>query len=87
MLELQPLYNKHNEYLCVYGIEVKGHETDGKTIVFFKADKRKERDEDGDNDQEIVLFHIAYEVSTHKVQSLEYDLVKIVITKEIDKEF
>ena len=33
----------------------------------------------------IVPFHIAYAVSTHKVQGLEYRSVKIVITDEVDE--
>lgn len=51
----------------------------------FKVDLQNDRDEDDDNLDAIVPFQIAYAVSIHKAQGLEYDSVKIVITNEIEE--
>ena len=49
--------------------------------------KNKNVDEDDDHStsKTIVPFQIAYAVSIHKAQGLEYDSVKIVITDEVDE--
>ena len=59
----------------------------GKSVVRFPVKKRKAGDDDNDNtDVETnVPFQIAYAVSIHKAQGLEYNSVKIVITKEVDE--
>lgn len=58
-----------------------------KSVVRFPVKKRQEGDDDGDEmDMETnVPFQIAYAVSIHKAQGLEYKSVKIIITKEIDE--
>ena len=60
-------------------------EWEGKSIVEFVVKKRVERDSDADYSQEVVPFQIAYAVSIHKAQGLEYDSVKVVITEDIDE--
>lgn len=47
----------------------------------------KSADEDGDESISltVVPFQIAYAVSIHKAQGLEYDSVKIVITDEVEE--
>jgi len=58
----------------------------GNSVVRFYVDKSN--DLDGDNDTEIdavVPFQIAYAVSIHKAQGLEYESVKVVITEDIDE--
>ena len=49
--------------------------------------KNKNVDEDDDHStsKTMVPFQIAYAVSIHKAQGLEYDSVKIVITDEVDE--
>lgn len=49
--------------------------------------KLKHADEDGDERTSftIVPFQIAYTVSIHKAQGLEYDSVKIVITDAVEE--
>ena len=45
------------------------------------------RDEDSEGDSpksSIVPFQVAYAVSIHKAQGLEYDSVKIVVTKDVE---
>ncbi len=60
--------------------------TPGKAIIKFYVDNS--HDFDGDDDTEIstvVPFQIAYAVSIHKAQGLEYNSVKVVITEDIDQ--
>ena len=48
--------------------------------------KNKSTDEDDDNvSKNMMPFQIAYAVSIHKAQGLEYDSVKIIITDDIDE--
>lgn len=57
----------------------------GKSIIKFFVDQKSDSDEDSDSvDESDIPFQIAYAVSIHKAQGLEYDSVKIVITKEVD---
>ena len=64
------------------GITDKDH-----TIVRFYVYKNKsvDEDDDGNTARTIVPFQIAYAISIHKAQGLEYDSVKIVITDEVDE--
>lgn len=56
-----------------------------KSIVKFYVNRFKNVDEDDDiNSKAVVPFSIAYAVSIHKSQGLEYDCVKVIITNEID---
>lgn len=55
----------------------------GKSVVRLAVKKKNAGD---DEDAETnVPFQIAYAVSIHKAQGLEYNSVKIVITKEVDE--
>jgi len=55
------------------------------SVIRFCVNKLKSTDEDDDfPSKEIVPFQVAYAVSIHKAQGLEYNSVKIVITDEID---
>lgn len=55
-----------------------------KTLIELSVTKSYEEDYDKDTEEEaIVPFQIAYAVSIHKSQGLEYDSVKLVITNEI----
>lgn len=57
-----------------------------KSIVGFWVYKKEENDDDSDGDiTTVVPFQIAYAVSIHKAQGLEYDSVKVVITEDIDE--
>lgn len=69
-----------------YDIELLDPITPGKSVIKFYVLKKKNSDNDetdfsGDTD---VQFQIAYAVSIHKAQGLEYDSVKVIITEEID---
>lgn len=58
---------------------------EGKSIVEFSVKRRVERDSDSDYSEQIVPFQIAYAVSIHKAQGLEYKSVKVIITEDIDE--
>ena len=45
----------------------------------------EDEDDDGSASKTIVPFQIAYAVSIHKAQGLEYSSVKLVITDEVDE--
>lgn len=56
------------------------------SVIRFYVNKLKSTDEDDDNSAgDVIPFQIAYAVSIHKAQGLEYSSVKIVITDEVDE--
>lgn len=57
------------------------------SVIRFYVHKLKSADEDGDDQSSrtIVPFQVAYAVSIHKAQGLEFDSVKIVITDEVEE--
>jgi ATP-dependent exoDNAse (exonuclease V) alpha subunit len=58
----------------------------GNSVIRFCVNKLKNTDEDDDGSSKAVVpFQVAYAVSIHKAQGLEYNSVKIVITDEIDE--
>ena len=66
-----------------YDFELIGESEAGKSIISFAVSKHRTTDEDDeDNNSTVVPFQVAYAVSIHKAQGLEYDSVKIVITNE-----
>ncbi len=67
------------------GLKLENSVTDEKSIVSFSV-TRKDADDDGDNaDESDIPFQIAYAVSIHKAQGLEYDSVKLIISKDTDE--
>lgn len=68
-------------------LELLDNPVNDNTIVRFCVYKVKSTDEDDDGTtaRTIVPFQIAYAVSIHKAQGLEYKSVKIVITDEVDE--
>lgn len=52
----------------------------GDSTVQFDVFKQGNSDEDDDSLNTLVPFHVAYAVSIHKAQGLEFDSVKVVIT-------
>lgn len=69
------------------GLELMPKLNPGKSVVRFAVKKKNAgADDNDDEDAETnVPFQIAYAVSIHKAQGLEYNSVKIVITKEVDE--
>ena len=64
--------------------EIVGNTLKGNSIIRFKVDKTA-LDDDGESSVNIVPFQIAYAVSIHKAQGLEYDSVKLVISNEVEE--
>lgn len=58
-----------------------------RSLIRFYVHKSNSADEDGDDQtsRTIVPFQVAYAVSIHKAQGLEYSSVKIVITDEVEE--
>jgi ATP-dependent exoDNAse (exonuclease V) alpha subunit len=80
----------------ILGIDAQGQDFEllenaksGNSIIRFRVNKTKCEDEDGDGSfwskRSVLPFEVAYAVSIHKAQGLEYDSVKIIITDEIDE--
>ena len=69
-----------------YNFKLVGESEAGKSVISFSVNKYRSTDEDDeDNDSTVVPFQVAYAVSIHKAQGLEYDSVKIVITNETEE--
>lgn len=69
-----------------YDFELIGESEAGKSIISFSVNKYRSTDEDDeDNNSTVIPFQVAYAVSIHKAQGLEYDSVKIVITNETEE--
>ena len=73
--------------LDIYGYEIElvGESDNGKSIISFSVNRLPSTDEDNETSSAIVPFQVAYAVSIHKAQGLEYNSVKIVITNEIEE--
>ena len=69
------------------GLELMPKLNPRKSVVRFAVKKKNAGDDDNDAEDvgTNVPFQIAYAVSIHKEQRLEYNLVKIVITKEVEE--
>ncbi|MCH8518295.1 ATP-dependent RecD-like DNA helicase [Candidatus Gracilibacteria bacterium] len=57
----------------------------GKSKIKFYVNKLENTDEDDNYSKHIVPFQVAYAVSIHKSQGLEYNSVKIIISDEIEE--
>ena len=57
----------------------------GNTVIRFSVEKNINTDEDDLFSEKIMPFQVAYAISIHKAQGLEYDSVKIVINNEADE--
>ena len=69
-----------------YDFSLIGESDNGKSIISFYVNKYRSTDEDDENnDPTVIPFQIAYAVSIHKAQGLEYNSVKIVITDEVEE--
>ena len=69
-----------------YDFILSGLSSTGNSIISFKVNKYRNTDEDDDDDNSATVpFQVAYAVSIHKAQGLEYDSVKIVITNETEE--
>ncbi len=82
-IELDIAINELDAY--GYEFELIGQSLNGNSIIRFSVNKYRSTDEDDDSSDVVVPFQIAYAVSIHKAQGLEYNSVKIVITNETEE--
>ena len=68
-----------------YDFSLIGETEDGNSVISFWVNKYKSTDEDNDSSDAVVPFQVAYAVSIHKAQGLEFQSVKIVITSEVEE--
>lgn len=72
-----------------YEFQLVDNSSTGNSIISFDVNKYSSTDEGDDDDDgtsdTIVPFQVAYAVSIHKAQGLEYKSVKIVITDEVEE--
>lgn len=67
-----------------YDFELLDTAAEGNSIIRFSVNKHRGTDDDDDfHSESVVPFQIAYAVSIHKAQGLEYNSVKIIITDEV----
>ena len=83
-IELEEAINEIDAFS--YNFELVGESENGHSIISFSIKKYRSTDEDDDDyNSTMVPFQVAYAVSIHKAQGLEYDSVKIVITNETEE--
>jgi ATP-dependent exoDNAse (exonuclease V) alpha subunit len=68
-----------------YDLQLLDNLSNGNSAIRFLVNKHKSTDEDDESSDAVVPFQIAYAVSIHKAQGLEYNSVKIVITNEVEE--
>lgn len=64
---------------------LKNPEPEKSTIALTISKYVQEDEDDESNEDNIVPFEVAYSISIHKAQGLEFKSVKIVITNEIEE--
>ncbi len=80
------LDNTINEFDAeTYNFELLGNAENGNSIISFCVNKHGSTDNDGDSLDTIVPFQVAYAISIHKAQGLEYNSVKVVIANETEE--
>lgn len=83
-IEIDSTLNK----LDVWGYEelsFLGNADNGNAIIRFPVEKNINTDEDDLFSEKTMPFQVAYAISIHKAQGLEYNSVKIVINNEVDE--
>ena len=58
----------------------------GHSLIRFTVDHYVDDDGREKNNKEVVPFQVAYAISIHKAQGLEYNSVKVVVTNEIEEQ-
>lgn len=74
------LYNSENNYEILENM-------DNKTLIrLYVRNFKDTNDDDDDRNEHIIPFNLAYAVSIHKAQGLEYNSVKIIITSNVEEQ-
>lgn len=77
--------NKSINELDIFGhdLELLGESENGNSIISFYVYESSSSDDDNQSLNTIVPFQVAYAISIHKAQGLEYSSVKVVVTDEV----
>lgn len=67
------------------GLNLLNESSNNKSIISFFVDKSSNSDEDNESLNTVIPFQVAYAISIHKSQGLEYNSVKVVIINEIEE--
>ena len=67
------------------GVELLDCESDNHSMIRFRINNYQDNDENEKTEDEVVPFQVAYAVSIHKAQGLEYKSVKVVVTNELEE--
>ena len=67
------------------GFELLECDVPGHSLIRFSVDHYVDDDGREKNSKEVVPFQVAYAISIHKAQGLEYNSVKVVVTNEIEE--
>ena len=68
-----------------FGFELVDVSANNNAIIRFQVNRLRSTDDDDESSDTVVPFQIAYAVSIHKAQGLEYNSVKVVITNEVEE--
>lgn len=68
-----------------YSVELLPSNTKGKSVIRFSVGKQNNIDDENRDIKNVIPFRVAYAISIHKAQGLEFDSVKIVISDEINE--
>lgn len=68
------------------GFELLECDVPGRSLIRFKVDHYVDDDGRDQNSREVVPFQVAYAISIHKAQGLEYNSVKVIVTNEIEEQ-
>ena len=60
-------------------------ESEDHSLIRFRINHYQDDDETEKTADEVVPFQVAYAVSIHKAQGLEYQSVKVVVTNELEE--
>lgn len=93
---IEEIQENDNEILFDLRIEIEegNNHYSSRYVEYLFSDSRfdhyrirvsKKDDDDEENETSIIPFQLGYAISIHKSQGLEYDSVKIVITKEVEE--
>ena len=69
---------------CPLDVATFDSEVEGKINVRFKVNEYADKEDDENEYGHIIPFNLAYAISIHKAQGLEFESVKIVITSNIE---
>ena len=72
-------------YPLCQDFELLDNSINGNSVIRFSVEDIQGEDEDNDSPRAVVPFQVAYAVSIHKAQGLEYNSVKIVLNNEVEE--